>query len=334
LVKRFCLIGAGRIGQIHARNLVAHEGAQLVGVADVNAAAAGTLARSVGSRVVDVKSALQDPNVDAVLIASSTDTHAELIAAAAGAGKAILCEKPLDLDTQRAAATLEVVHRAGVLLALGFNRRFDPSFNRLHARAVAGDAGKVETVTITSRDPAPPPVEYVACSGGLFRDMMIHDFDMARWLLREEPVTVTAMGACLVDPAIGKAGDIDTAVVVLQTASGSLCQITNSRRCAFGYDQRIEVFGSAGMVRADNRYATSVERAGARGFEREPVLNFFLERYAEAYRLELASFIDVLEGRPGMVVSGLDGLRALQLADAAQDSFERGTPVATGLERS
>jgi myo-inositol 2-dehydrogenase/D-chiro-inositol 1-dehydrogenase len=333
-VKRFCLVGAGRIGQIHARNIAAHEGAQLAGVADVNAAAAEKLAQSVGSRVVDVHAALLDRSVDAVLIASSTDTHADLVIAAARAGKAILCEKPLDLDASRAAATLDVVERAGVLLALGFNRRFDPSFNRLHARVLAGEAGKVETVTIVSRDPAPPPAEYVARSGGLFRDMMIHDFDMARWLLGAEPVTVSASGACLVDPAIGKAGDIDTAIVVMQTASGSLCQIANSRRCAYGYDQRIEVFGSAGMVRADNRYATSVERAGASGFEHEPVLNFFLERYAEAYRLELASFIDVLEGRPGMVVSGRDGLRALQLADAAQRSLERRNPVATGLERS
>jgi myo-inositol 2-dehydrogenase/D-chiro-inositol 1-dehydrogenase len=333
-VKRFCLVGAGRIGQIHARNIAAHEGAQLVGVADVNAAAAAQLARSVGSRVIDLQEAMRDESLDAVLIASSTDTHADLIAAAARAGKAILCEKPLDLDAGRAAATLEAVQRAGVLLALGFNRRYDPSFNRLQARVAAGEAGRVETVTIISRDPAPPPAEYVARSGGLFRDMMIHDFDMARWLLGEEPITVSASGACLVDPAIGKAGDIDTAVVVMQTASGRLCHIANSRRCAYGYDQRIEVFGSAGMVRADNRYATSVERAGSGGFEHEPALTFFLERYADAYRLELAAFIDVLEGRPGMVVSGLDGLRALQLADAAQRSLEQQRPVAPGPERS
>jgi myo-inositol 2-dehydrogenase/D-chiro-inositol 1-dehydrogenase len=326
----FCLFGAGRIGRIHAGNLTRHGDARLRYVVDVSADAAQQLARSAGAEVTTAASALADPQVDAVLIASSTDTHAELIQAAADAGKAIFCEKPLDLDRSRAQQSLARARQAGVVFAIGFNRRYDPSFNRLKQEISSGKVGAVEVISITSRDPSPPPLEYVARSGGLFRDMMIHDLDMARWLLGEEPVEVFARGAALVDSRIAKAGDIDTAIAVLGTASGKMCQITNSRRCAYGYDQRIEVFGSAGMVRADNQTTTSVESAGADGFTREPALPFFLERYAAAYRIELDEFLKALRGEPASLAGGEDGLRALLLADAAQRSLETGAPVKLG----
>jgi myo-inositol 2-dehydrogenase / D-chiro-inositol 1-dehydrogenase len=318
----FALLGAGRIGQIHARNLLAEPGVALRYVVDVDAAAAGRLASTSGASVADIATALGDPAVTAILVASSTDTHAGLIEAGARAGKAIFCEKPLDLDVARAAASLRAAAEAGVLLALGFNRRYDPAFDRLKREIEAGRVGSVEVVSITSRDPTAPPPEYVARSGGLFRDMMIHDLDMARWLLGAEPVTVFARGSALVDPAIGKAGDIDTAVVILETADGRLAQITNSRRCVYGYDQRIEVFGSTGLVRADNVSATTVETASAGGFVREPALPFFLERYAAAYRNELREFLQALQGTAARLASGDDGLRALVLADAAQRSLD------------
>lgn len=323
----FALFGAGRIGQIHARNLAAHDDVQLRHVIDICADAARRLAGATGAQVSDARAALADPGVHAILVASSTDTHSELIQAGARAGKAVFCEKPLDLDIARAEASLAVVAQAKTLLALGFNRRYDPAFRRLQREIAAGRVGNVEVVSITSRDPSPPPPGYVQRSGGLFRDMMIHDLDMARWLLGEEPVSVFARGSALVDPAIGAAGDIDTAVVVLETASGRLCQITNSRRCAYGYDQRIEVFGSAGLARADNVPATTVETADAAGFTREPALPFFLERYAAAYRDELDEFLKALRGVPAQLATGADGRQALRLADAAQRSLESRAPV-------
>lgn len=323
----FAVIGAGRIGQIHARNLARMPGVRLRYVADVDPAAAERLASATNAKVTDVASALADPAVAAILIASSTDTHSDLIRAAAKQHKAIFCEKPLDLDRGRAEDTLRAAQAAGVLLALGFNRRFDPSFARVQREVRAGRVGEVEVVSITSRDPSPPPASYVARSGGLFRDMMIHDLDMARWLLGEEPTTVYARGSALIDVEIGKAGDIDTAIVALETATGKLCQITNSRRCSYGYDQRIEVFGSTGLVRADNATSTSVEIADGGGFSTEPALPFFLERYAAAYVNELEEFVKALRGEPAMIATGEDGLRALLLADAAQRSLETKAPV-------
>ena len=320
--------GAGRIGRIHAANIARRSGTRILHVVDVVESAAAELAAQYGAKVSTAAEALADPAVGAVVIASSTDTHAEFIEAAAKAGKAIFCEKPLDLDHARAKRSLKVVADHGVILCLGFNRRHDPSFDRLKQDIKAGAVGRVEVVTIISRDPSPPPAEYVGRSGGLFRDMMIHDFDMGRWLLGEEPVQVFASGSVLVDPAIGKAGDVDTAIAVLRTASGRLCQITNSRRCAYGYDQRIEVFGEKGMVRAGNVTATQVETADAKGFHTEVVLPFFLERYADAYRLQLDKFLRALAGESIELPDGRDGLRALELADAAQLSSETGVPVA------
>jgi len=329
-MKTFALFGAGRIGRIHAANIAAHAGARLKYVVDLNAAAAAELAAANGATSTDTATALADPTVDALLIASPTSTHAELIEAGAAAGKAMLCEKPVDLDLARARQCVAAANRARVLLAIGFNRRYDPSFRRVRQGIAEGEIGEVESVLIVSRDPAPPPVSYLASSGGMFRDMTIHDFDMARWLLGEEPVVVSAYGSCLVDPAIGAAGDIDTAAITLSTARGRLCQIVNSRRAAFGYDQRIEVCGARGMLAADNHRATSVVSAGAQGYRQEPALPFFLERYADAYRLELDAFVRRLHGEAAELVSGEDGIRALEIADAADRSMKAGTAVRLG----
>jgi myo-inositol 2-dehydrogenase/D-chiro-inositol 1-dehydrogenase len=327
-MRTFALFGAGRIGRIHAANIAAHAGARLKYVVDVDAAAADAIATSTNAAVVDKKTALADAGVDALLVASPTDTHAALIEAGSAAGKAILCEKPVDLDAARARKAVAAAESAGVLLAIGFNRRYDPSFRRIRDGIDAGEIGAVESVLIVSRDPSPPTVAYVQRSGGLFRDMTIHDLDMARWLLGEEPVEVTAQGSCLVDPAIGAAGDIDTAAVTLRTSGGRIAQIANTRRAVFGYDQRIEVCGARGMLSAGNRRATSVERATAAGYARDPALPFFLERYADAYRLELDAFVRRLHGETSDLATGADGVRALEIADACDRSLrERATVV-------
>ena len=323
---RFLLVGAGRIGKIHAENIVRSGRGSLVHVTDSNPQAASELAARWGARVVAPEHALTS-DVDAVLIASSTDTHADWIERASGAGKAVFCEKPLDLDIKRADSCLEFVRRQRTPLFMGFNRRYDPSFAKLRQESKTGAVGKIETVHIISRDPAPPPVEYIARSGGLFRDMMIHDLDMARWLLDEEPVEVFARGSALVNPDIGAAGDVDTAMVMLRTASGTMCQIANSRRCAFGYDQRIEVFGSKGALSAANHTSTSVTLAHENGFTTEPALPFFLERYAAAYRLELEDFLNAVQGKKVELATGEDGRHALKLADAAQASLVTGKAV-------
>jgi myo-inositol 2-dehydrogenase / D-chiro-inositol 1-dehydrogenase len=329
---RIGLVGAGRIGQIHGRNAATHRDAKLVAVADAIAEPAHALAKATGAAMRSVEEVIAAKDVDAVMICTSTDTHADLIEQAAAAGKAIFCEKPVDLSAKRIARTLSKTDTAGVKLMIGFNRRFDPNFAELRKRLSAGAVGEIELVTILSRDPSPPPVDYVKRSGGLFRDMMIHDLDMARFLLGEEPVELQAMGSSLVDPAIGAAGDVDTAVVQMRTASGKLCQISNSRRATYGYDQRVEVHGSKGLLRAGNIHETSVELAGAKGFTRDPVQNFFLERYAAAYRLELDAFLACVKSkRAAPSPSGHDGLKAQLLADAATQSAKTGKPVKVAL---
>jgi myo-inositol 2-dehydrogenase/D-chiro-inositol 1-dehydrogenase len=321
------LFGAGRIGAIHAANMAARDDVELRYVVDVDDEAARAVADRHGARVTGTEQVFADDGLDAVVIASPTDTHADLVCGAARAGKAIFCEKPIDLDIGNVDRCLEVVARHGVPLAVGFNRRFDDNFLELKQRVDDGAIGEVETVTITSRDPGPPPVSYIARSGGLFRDMMIHDFDMARWMLPEEPVEVFAVASCLVDPAIADAGDIDTAMVVMRTASGRLCQISNNRRAVYGYDQRVEVFGSGGMLQAGNETTHTVLYSGGQGTTSAPVPNFFLERYANAYRRELDEFIvDMRQGRQPSV-GGEDGRRALLLADAATESAHTGLPV-------
>jgi myo-inositol 2-dehydrogenase/D-chiro-inositol 1-dehydrogenase len=323
----FCQFGAGRIGAIHAANIAAHPAARLHTVVDTNQAAAKRLAGRHGAAVSAQAETLADPDIDAVVIASSTDTHAGLVEAAARAGKAIFCEKPLDLDRRRAEACLAVAKQCGVPLMVGFNRRFDPNFARLEREIRSGRIGKLETLTITSRDPAPPPLDFVRRSGGLFRDMMIHDLDMACWLAGETPIEIFAMASALVDPAIGEAGDVDTAVVTLRMQSGALCQISNSRRAVYGYDQRIEAFGSKGALRGENVVESTVAFAGADGIVTDKPLPFFLERYAEAYRRELDHFIGAVADGTAPMVGGDDGIRGLALADAAAKSYRTGRPI-------
>ena len=327
---RLGLLGAGRIGKVHAGAIAATPGAKLVAVADAFPKAAEALAASSGAEVRSVDAIMNSADIDAVLITTPTDLHAGMIEQAAKAGKAIFCEKPVDLDVARVRACLEVVADHKTPLMVGFNRRFDPNFMEVRRQIDAGAVGTVEMVSITSRDPGPPPIDYINRSGGLFRDMTIHDFDMARWLLGEEPVSVFASGSNLVDPAIGKAGDIDSASLILTTASGRIAQISNSRRATYGYDQRIEVHGSKGLVSAENVRATTVEVANSEGYRREPLLDFFMTRYTQAYANEIGAFLKAVEGSLPMNPSGDDGLKALVLADAAVRSLREKRAVEIG----
>lgn len=322
---QIALIGAGRIGRIHAANVAAHPALTLSHVVDPLAEAAEAVAAETGAQVATLDAVLADAGVAGVIIASATDTHLDYCLRAQAAGKAIFCEKPIDLDLARARAAADALK--GARLFLGFNRRFDPNFQALKARLTKGAIGALETLQITSNDPGPPPIAYVRVSGGLFKDMAIHDFDMARWLLGEEPSEVFAWGSCLVDPAIGAAGDIDTARTLLRTASGKLCVIANSRRSGFGYDQRIEAYGSAGMVRADNLLESTVQTWTEAGAQSDRFQNFFLDRYAEAYRREMAHFAEVVAGTAAPSVGYADGVAALALAEAAAESLRSGVPV-------
>lgn len=324
----FAQFGAGRIGKIHAQNVAAHPQAKLRWVVDPNLEAAQQLASKYGAQATtDAKQALADGAVNAVIIASATNTHVDLVTESARAKKAIFCEKPIDNDLKRVDGALVELEKSGVPFFVAFNRRFDPSFAELQSAVRGGAVGKVETVLITSRDPSPPPVSYIKVSGGIFRDMMIHDLDMARWLLGEEPVEVFAQGSCLVDPGIGEAGDVDTAVVVLKTARGALCTISNSRRASYGYDQRIEVFGEKGMLRAENVLPTTVSRYSDAGVQHDKPLHFFLERYEAAYRRELVHFIDAVVSKKAPSVGAKDGRQALVLAEAALESLQKRAPV-------
>ncbi len=318
---RFGLLGCGRIGQVHAQTLARLPGATLVAVADALPDAAEALASAHSAAVRGPDELIASADVDAVIIGTPTTLHYDQIHAAAAAGKAIFCEKPIDLSSDRVRECIAAVENAGVPFLTAFNRRFDPNFAALEARLRAGAIGTVELVVISSRDPAPPPVSYIETSGGLFRDMTIHDFDMARFLLGEEPVEVFAVGTCLVDPAIGTAGDVDTAAVTLRTGSGKLCQINNSRRATYGYDQRVEVHGSSGMLCAANVLENTVEEAGPEGFTRAPNKHFFLERYERAYFAELAHFVRALTAGTSPTPDARDGLRAQMLADAAARSL-------------
>lgn len=318
------LLGAGRIGVTHAKAVASLPNATIAAVFDPIDAAAQNIIDMTGAKRATVEEIMNDPAIDAVIIATPTDLHADQIEQAARAGKAIFCEKPIDLSAERVRACLEVVKETGAKLMVGFNRRFDPSFARVQAEIAAGAIGDVELVQITSRDPGAPPVDYIKRSGGLFRDMMIHDFDIARFLLGEEITEVSATGSVLVDPAIGEAGDVDTATATLKTASGKVAVITNSRRATYGYDQRIEAHGSKGMVEAGNHRSTSVTVANGSGYTAEPLLDFFMQRYADAYRNELTRFCEVVAGKDVDYPDGTDGLKALELADAAVKSVQSG----------
>lgn len=325
---RVGLIGAGRIGKVHARNIAAHPRSRLVAVADVVEAAATAIATAYDAVTLTTEDMLADATIDAVLIASSTDTHAALIETASAAGKAVLCEKPIDLDLERARKCSAAADASGNPVMIGFNRRFDRNFSDLKASFDAGAIGKGELLSITSFDPAPPPADYVRSSGGLFRDMAIHDFDMACWIFGAVPEKVTASGSCLVDAAIGDQGDIDTAVAILQFADGRMAVVTNSRRAVYGYDQRIELLGSQGLLSAGNILENTVTRADASGIVSAKPEFFFLERYARAYATEWASFVDaVLDGKP-MPVTVRDGVNALAVAEAASLSLKTGQSAA------
>lgn len=321
------ILGCGRIGQVHARSIRQIEGARISAVADAFEAPAAALAARSGAAVLPALELINSADVDAVVIGTPTDTHYDLIHAAARAGKAIFCEKPVDMSAARIRDCMAAVTAAGVPFLTAFNRRFDPHFANAQARIAAGEIGAVEIITIQSRDPAPPPISYIQSSGGLFRDMMIHDLDMARFLLGEEPVSVYAVGASLVDPEIGRAGDVDTAAVTLTTASGRICQITNSRRAGYGYDQRIEVHGEKGMLGVENIQENTVEVATSAGFRKAPTLHFFLERYEIAYRNEMAYFVDCVANQRPISPGIEDGLRAQLLADAATRSCETATVI-------
>lgn len=326
----FALLGAGRIGRMHADLIAANPAATLRYVYDINATAATEVAsKHQATSVTDVAEALADSALDAVLIASSTDTHVDLIIRAAKAGKAILCEKPIDLDINRVNRCWDEIKHCNVPIQLGFNRRYDPSHRAVAEAVRNGEVGQLEMVIISSRDPAPPPADYIKVSGGLLRDMMIHDFDLARFVLGEEPVEVFAMASNKVDPMIGQLGDIDTAMVTLTTASGILCHINNSRRAVYGYDQRLEAFGSLGMVRSNNQRATTLTRHTAEhSGSRDPLLHFFIERYQQAYQAEINDFIAAIAEQRTPTVSFEDGRRALLLADAAYESLRTGRKVA------
>jgi len=318
-VHDIAVIGAGRIGRIHAGNAKAEPRLGLKYVVDPIAEAADELAAATGARVASLDEILADPSVGGVVVASSTDTHLEFSAAAIEAGKAVFCEKPIDLDLEKARSAAATFHSASARLFLGFNRRFDHSFGKLREQIRSNELGSLETLHIISHDPSPPPIEYVRVSGGMFKDMTIHDFDMARWLLGEEPVEVYSAAVSVVDPAIGEAGDVDTAKILLRTGSGKICVISNSRRSGYGYDQRIEAFCAQGMLRAGNVLSSTVETLSEIGFQSDSLQNFFLDRYAGAYRSEMAHFADILDGAAPLVGYD-DGIAALAIAEAAMES--------------
>ncbi len=325
------LLGCGRIGQVHARSLQSMTTARVAAVSDAFADAADALAAKSGCNAMTTDEIIADPGIDAVVIGTPTTTHFDLIHQAAAAGKAIFCEKPVDLSTDRTRQCLAAVDKAGVPMMVAFNRRFDPNFAALKAQIDQGQIGNVEMITILSRDPAAPPIDYIKQSGGLFRDMMIHDFDMARFLLGEDPVELFAQGSCLVDPEIGSADDVDTAAVTMKTASGKIAQISCSRRASYGYDQRIEVHGSKAMARADNVLENTVEIAGAGGFTRAATMPFFLERYAAAYTAEMEHFVDCVVSGNNVAPDGADGIKAQILADAADASCRDGNSKTVDL---
>jgi myo-inositol 2-dehydrogenase/D-chiro-inositol 1-dehydrogenase len=326
---RTAVLGAGRIGKIHAGNVAANPRARLVAVADPYGTAAADLAGQLGCEAsLDPLATIARDDVDAVVIGTPTDTHVSLMLHAVERGKAVLCEKPIDLDLAKVDAAVTAIDARGGRVMVAFNRRFDPSAQALKRAIDAGAVGEVRQVIITSRDPGQAPRDYLVHSGGIFRDMVIHDFDMARWLLGEEPVEVTASASRLVDPSLADLNDFDTVMVLMRTASGRQCHINCCREAVYGYDQRLEVFGSRGMVLNDNLRPSTLRRWSAEETEaREPLLNFFLERYAEAYRIELDQFIAAVAAGGAMPVTPQDGRQALRLADCALESAVSGRTV-------
>jgi myo-inositol 2-dehydrogenase/D-chiro-inositol 1-dehydrogenase len=321
------LLGAGRIAGVHATAISSHEGSSLLAVSDYFPENAEKLAATYKCSARSTEDIIADPNIDAVLIASSTDTHSDLIEAATAAGKSVLCEKPVDLSLERARACQNAISAHGKPVMIGFNRRFDPNFKRARDLVVEGRIGTPEIVRITSRDPEPPPIDYVKVSGGLFLDMAIHDFDMCRFLLNEEVKRIFASGICLVDPAIGQAGDVDTAVTTLTYQSNALCTIDNSRRSVSGYDQRVEIFGSKGCVMVDNPSRNTAVYYSDQQVGKDLPHFFFLDRYQEAYVNEAKDFIQcILEDRSPSV-GGLDGKISVLMGLDALKSYRENRPV-------
>lgn len=329
-MKQVAVFGAGRIGRIHAGNLARLPGVQLKYVCDPVGDSAAQLAQQLGAQVGSIEEALQDASIDAVVIGSPTSTHSDLITRAAAAGKHIFCEKPVDLSVPRAIACSEAVQAAGVACMIGFQRRFDPTFNEARKRLDAGEIGHPEMLIITSRDPGAPPVEYIKASGGIFRDMLIHDLDVFRWILcadGDEAAWLCATASVLTDPAVGEAGDWDSTAVTIRTHKGRLCQINTTRRAAYGYDQRFEVLGSAGLLQCGNHTPTEVRQWDANGIKADKPEAFFLQRYAAAYRLEIEHFFECLQSGAPFRTTVADGVKAQILADAATESAKSGQPV-------
>jgi len=326
----FCLVGAGFIGPVHAANLAAHAKARLSWVIDLNLAAARALGEKYGARSgSDLAAALADPDLDAVIVCTPPRTHAPIIEAAARAGKAIFCEKPVDLDLARVDACARVLAETGVPFHVGFNRRFDPTHRALHDAIRSGDIGRPEMLVLSSRDPEISPPDYVAAMPyGIFYDTMIHDFDMLRWLLNDEPVEIYARTACMLDEKENPHRDPDTAMVVLRMSKGALVHVNSSFRAVYGYDQRIEAFGDKGMLISGNHHPTSLERHGLDGIRRDPLLHFFIDRYAESYRRELDLFVQAVETGATPPIGVEDGRRALMIAEAGVRSAKSGVPVA------
>jgi myo-inositol 2-dehydrogenase / D-chiro-inositol 1-dehydrogenase len=323
---KVALFGAGRIGKVHAASIRTDPRSELVAVTDVVTEAADSLAREHGIHARSADDILADTSIDAILIASSTNTHADLIEAGTKAGKAIFCEKPIDLSLERAHQIRQVAAGHDKPMMMGFNRRFDPNFAALKAALDAGEIGRGELLSVTSYDPAPPPVSYIRVSGGLYRDMMIHDFDMCSFLFGM-PRTVMAHGSCLVDPEIGAAGDVDTAVVVLTYADGRLATIRNSRRATYGYDQRVEILGSEGRLSAENEIENTLVKSTVAGVVSSKPVHFFLERYMRAYAIEWSAFVDACVEGKAVPATITDGVNALALAEAANRSAQEGRPV-------
>jgi len=321
------VFGAGRIGRIHAANLARQPGVKLKYVVDVNREAAAALAAEHGAQVADVDGAMGDAAVGATVICSSTDTHAELIEQSAAQKKHVFCEKPVDLTVERARACAAAVERAGVVCMIGFQRRFDPTFAAVKARIDAGEIGTPEMLVVTSRDPGAPPVEYILRSGGIFKDMLIHDFDIFRWILDDEAETLHATGSVLSDPAIADAGDIDSTAVTIRTKRGRLCQINTARRAAYGYDQRFEILGSDGMLQAGNVRPTEVVAYSKKAVSSDVPEAFFLERYRAAYAREIAHFFDALLNCVELRTTVDDGVKALELAEAATSSWRENRTI-------
>jgi myo-inositol 2-dehydrogenase/D-chiro-inositol 1-dehydrogenase len=329
-MKNVAVFGAGRIGRIHASNLAALSGVTLKYVFDPVSAAASELAQKYGAQVASIDTVLADKSIDAVAICSSTDTHSDLITRAAAAGKHIFCEKPVDLSVPRAIACGDAVKAAGVSCMIGFQRRFDPTFNDASRRLQAGEIGEPEMLIVTSRDPGAPPTEYLKASGGIFRDMLIHDFDVFRWILcadGDEAQWLSATASVLTDPAIKEVGDFDSTAVTIRTRKGRLCQINTTRRAAYGYDQRFEVLGSKGLLQCGNHTPTEVRQWNASGITADKPEAFFLQRYAAAYRLEIEHFFECLQSGTPFKTTVADGVAAQKLADAATQSAHSGQPV-------